>query len=171
MPEPLQRIAIVGPESTGKSTLARGLADYFQTRWVPEFARAYLEQIERPYAREDLLVIARAQRKMEEKLAPLAFRYLFCDTNLLVIRIWSEYKYGQCDPWILAHERLDRYALHLLTDIDLPWEEDPLREHPHARAELMSLYEHALMQAGVPYAKISGHAEERLRNALAALGR
>jgi NadR type nicotinamide-nucleotide adenylyltransferase len=166
----LRRIAIVGPESTGKSSLAGQLAAHHGEPWVAEYARAYLEGLGRPYQQEDLKAIAQGQLALEAQAEASARRFLFCDTNLLVIQIWSEFVYGSCDPWILAHRGLERYALHLLTDIDLPWEPDPLREHPHRREELFALYHQALEASGCPYAIVRGQQGARLEAALKALG-
>jgi NadR type nicotinamide-nucleotide adenylyltransferase len=165
----LQKIAIVGPESTGKSTLARQLASHFNTLWVPEFARKYIDQLNRPYQQADLLTIAQGQLQSEKEAALLARQYLFCDTNLLVIKIWSEDKFGSCDPLILQHLSLNTYALHLLTFPDLPWQADPQREDPHRLGELFGWYQAELEEAGVPFAVVKGQREERLQSALAAL--
>lgn len=164
-----QKIAIVGPESTGKSELSAWLATQLNTRWVPEFARNYLEQLEGPYERKDLLQIAKGQKALETQLLREVDQFLICDTNLLVIKVWSEFKYGQCDPWILRHMDLQSYAMHLLTDIDLPWQEDPLREHPHRREELMQIYLDELSHAGVPFAKITGTGLARFHQAWEAI--
>ncbi|MEO0473156.1 MAG: ATP-binding protein [Bacteroidota bacterium] len=163
----MKRIAIVGPESSGKSTLAKALAGQFLTAWAPEYARSYLDIIDRPYEEKDLLTIAKGQLALEETMATHANEWLFCDTNLLVIRIWAEYKYKRVDPWIVSHEGLDRYDLHVLTRPDIPWEDDPLREHPHHRDTLFPLYETALQEAKVPYVIISG--ENRLDQAVEAI--
>lgn len=165
----LRRIAIVGPESTGKSSLAAQLAAHYGEPWVAEYARAYLEGLGRPYRQDDLLHIAQGQLALEAAAAAQARHYLFCDTNLLVIQIWSEFVYGACHPWIRENRGLERYALHLLTDIDLPWEPDPLREHPHRREELLALYRQALDASGCPYRLIRGQQEARLAAALRAL--
>ena len=133
MSKDILKIAIVGPESTGKSSLAEQLAVHYNTLWVPEYARAYLDKLSHPYTESDLLDIARGQLAMESSLSKKASRYLFCDTNLHVIKIWSEYKYKRCHTEILRNLHNDNYALHLLTNIDLPWEYDPQREHPHLR--------------------------------------
>ena len=94
------RVAIVGPECTGKTDLARFLANQYHTAWVPEFARAYLETLNRPYTKEDLTTIATGQLSVENSIAQQANRIVFCDTNLLVVKIWSEFKYGSCAPEI-----------------------------------------------------------------------
>lgn len=165
------RIAIVGPESTGKSWLSAALAAHYRAPWVAEYARAYLDDLDRPYERADLWPIAQGQLALEEVAAADAQEWLFVDTNLLVIKIWSEFKYGVVDPRILNAMGLHRYALHLLTDIDLPWEEDPLREHPHARQALFGRYHQALVAAKVPFAVVNGSGESRLQSALSAIDR
>lgn len=152
----VRRIAIVGPESTGKTDLANFLANHYQTAWVPEFARAYLEHLGRPYTQADLLTIAQGQLQSENLLAERAKQFLFCDTNLIVIKIWSEFNYHSCDPSIITLLEQQSYDLHLLTDIDLPWEDDPLREHPDKRQELFDLYESELNSRHIPFVVIRG---------------
>lgn len=152
----VRRVAIVGPECTGKTDLARFLASHYQTAWVPEFARTYLETLARPYIKSDLTTIAAGQVQSESLLAEQANHFLFCDTNLVVIKIWSEFKYGSCDPAILTFMQQQKYDLHLLTDVDLPWEDDPLREHPHKRQELFNLYEAELKNAKTKFTIIRG---------------
>lgn len=155
------KIAIVGPESSGKSTLAAALAARFGAPWAPEFAREYLENLGRPYGPHDLPLIARGQLAAEalHKDSPL----LICDTNLLVIKVWSEFKYGFCDPEILENMHLQRYDLQLLTLPDIAWEPDPLREHPQHRQLLFDIYRRELEQAGAPFVYISGPHAQRLR--------
>jgi NadR type nicotinamide-nucleotide adenylyltransferase len=163
------RIAITGPESTGKSWLARHLAEYYQTCYVPEFAREYLNSIKRPYTYEDLAIIARGQMKAEDTLAPEANRVLFCDTDLSVLKIWSEVKYGKGHEWILSEHKRRQYSLHLLCNIDLPWEDDPLREHPAFRQELLDKYTSLLCQEDRRYTLIGGLGEQRLKQAIHAV--
>lgn len=163
-----KKIAIVGPESTGKSTLSRLLSEYFKAAWVPEYAREYLNKIGRSYQKNDLLRIAKQQVALEEK-AETSHDLVFCDTNLLVIKIWSEFKYGDCHPWILENIRQRFYDLHLLTNIDLPWQDDPQREHPHAREQLFNLYKNELEQMKVRYETIEGQHEKRLQQAIMAV--
>lgn len=165
----LKRIAIVGPECTGKTVLSRQLAQQYNTEWVPEFARQYLDQINRPYEQHDLLKIAKWQITLEDELALMAKDYLFCDTNLLVIKVWSEFKYGTCDAEILALLHKRSYDLHLLTNIDIPWEFDPQREHPHKREELFNIYESELQKLKVPYTIVSGSYDQRLQHATKAI--
>jgi NadR type nicotinamide-nucleotide adenylyltransferase len=165
MPDPL-KIAITGPESTGKSILAERLAEHYNSLWVPEFSRSFLENLGRPYVAKDILTIARGQLSHELQLQEKAYEYLFCDTDLIVTKIWSEYKYGTCDPWIIRNIAENRYYLYLLCDIDLPWIEDPLREHPHHRRELFNLFLRELATRRFPFRIISGIGESRLENAI-----
>lgn len=165
----VRRIAIVGPESTGKTDLARFLAGHYQTTWVPEFARVYLENLHRPYTKDDLLIIARGQIQSENALAKKANRLLFCDTNLVVIKIWSEFKYHTCDPEILTLMNDQKYDLHLLMDVDLPWEDDPLREHPDKRQELFDLYKAELENTQTNFTIIRGDYALRKESAIKAV--
>lgn len=160
------RIAIVGPESTGKSTLSAQLADRFNTLWVPEVARQYVADLERPYTADDILLISKQQMALEDAMAEKAREVLFCDTNLLVTKIWMLHAYQFCHPWILEQMQSRTYDLCLLTDIDLPWEPDPLREHPHLRQYLFDWYQKELEAMAVPYQLVSGTAEQRLELAV-----
>lgn len=162
----IRTIAITGPESTGKSILAAGLARHYKTVWVPEFAREYLESLGRTYREDDIFQIARGQLESEKSLRPAARDFLFCDTELLVIKIWSMVKYGRCHPWILKKLENHGYDLYLLCDIDLPWQYDPLREHPESRQFLFDFYTRELNAAGLPYAVVSGSGPGRLINAV-----
>jgi NadR type nicotinamide-nucleotide adenylyltransferase len=163
------KIAVTGPESTGKSVLSEQLAKHFGTVWVPEFARSYLDHLGRPYAEEDILIIAKGQLEREHSLECNADHYLFCDTELIVTKIWSEVKYNRCDPWILDNISRNRYDLFLLCDIDLPWVDDPQREHPHYRKQLYDLYYNELSGRKFPFRVIRGYGDERLKNALVAI--
>lgn len=155
------KIAIVGPECTGKSELAEYLAKSFDNAWVEEYARTYLNNLKRPYNETDLLRIAKGQIELEEKLATKAKQVLICDTNLLVIKIWSEFKYGRCDKEILNLIDAQSYDLHLLTNTDVPWEADNQREHPHRREELYEIYERELQSRNIRYIEISGTRAQR----------
>jgi len=166
---PIKKIAITGPESTGKSVLAAELAKHYNTVWVPEYAREYLGGIQRPYEQQDLVKIAKGQLKSEAEFLKLAGKILFCDTDLTVIKIWSEYKYKSCDPWILENHISHSYDLHILCNIDLPWTPDPLREHPKQRKRLFELYIEEFEHAGFPYVIISGSGKERSGNAIKAI--
>lgn len=165
------KVVVIGPESTGKSTLSGQLAAHYQTMWVPEYARQYLEALSRPYEQSDLLHIAKGQLAQEDQLAAQANRLLICDTDLHVIKVWSEHKYGNCDPEILQIIQDRKYDLYLLTYIDIPWEEDPQREHPDPamREYFYNVYRELVMASGVPWVEIRGSLEERIASAIAAV--
>ena len=167
-----KRIAIVGPESTGKSTLAEKLAKHFAEPWVPEVAREYLEKLDRPYAYEDLHQIGRQQMQLEDKLAGEAKSYLFCDTDLRVIQVWSQHRYGKVDPWVLEELARRTYDLILLCATDLPWKADPLREHPdlEMRQQFFEIYQQLSQASGFPWVLISGDTAQRLSTAIQAVG-
>ncbi len=166
-----KRILILGHESTGKSTLAAALAAYFQEPWVPEVAREYLEKLDRPYAYEDLLQIGKQQMQLEDELARGAKNYLFCDTDLRVIRVWSQHRFGKVDPWVLEELERRTYALILLCATDLPWQADPLREHPdlEIREQLFDQYLEITQQSGFSFQLISGDASARLITSVEAI--
>jgi NadR type nicotinamide-nucleotide adenylyltransferase len=165
----LIKIAVTGPESTGKSMLARQLAAHYHTLWVPEYARHYLQQLGRNYVFDDILHIAQQQQKSQQAFEELSSGLLFSDTELLVTKIWCEVKYDRCHEWINENLQQQNFDLYLLTDIDLPWEYDALREHPHQREMLFELYRKALEKYRFPYTVISGIGEQRLRNAAEAV--
>jgi len=166
----IRRIAIVGPESTGKSTLAEQLAKHYNTVFIPEYAREYIAKLNRPYTLEDIIIISKTQVELEEVMAAKANKILICDTNLLVTKIWAEHKYKQCPQWILDNLKQRHYDVYLLCNIDIPWQADPQREHPHLREELFSIYKNELDKQSTPYAIISGLNEARLKNAVEAIG-
>ena len=165
----VKKVAVVGPESTGKSTLSAALADHYQTVWAPEYARGYLDQLMIPYDQRDLIKIAHGQLRLEDEWAMSAKGLLICDTNLVVIKIWSEFKFGECNEEIIKKMQSRKYDLHLLTDIDLPWEPDPLREHPDKRQEIFKLYEAELKMQNVPYTIIRGRDDQRLSSSIQAV--
>lgn len=163
------RIAVTGPESTGKSWLSEQLARHYSTLYVPEYAREYVDSLDRPYRREDILAIAREQVRREEEAAERTRGYLFCDTDLIVSKIWELYKYGSCEPWLLNEIQKNRYDLYLLCDIDLPWEADPQREYPHKRRFFLDWFRRELEGYAFPYRIISGLKQERLQHAIQAI--
>jgi nicotinamide riboside kinase len=162
------RIALTGPESSGKSALAAWLAARWHTAWVPEFAREYLMARPTPneYSLADLEAIARGQIAAEARLAAAlpSGAPLFCDTDLVVVLIWAEERFGTCPAWLRA-AALDpkTYRGRLLLHPDLPWEPDPLREAPDPadRARLFDRYRTTLLAAGLPFTEISGIGEAR----------
>lgn len=169
LPSKLIKIAMYGPESTGKTTLSQQLAEEFNTVWIPEFAREYLQdkwnskneicQI------EDIVPIAIGQVKLENEALSKASNYLFCDTNLMVTKVFSEIYYGNCNSKIDKAAKKHKYDLFFLTDIDVPWEKDDLRDLPQGRENTLAIFEKALIDADKPFIKISGNKEVRFEKA------
>ncbi|WP_276497826.1 ATP-binding protein [Pontibacter litorisediminis] len=157
------KIAITGPESTGKSTLAQQLAARYRTVWVPEYARSYVGNLGRPYTLEDIENIARGQLALERELQQQASGVLFADTDMLVLKIWSEHAFGHCPAWIQEQLQRQDYNLCLLMGVDLPWEPDPLREHPHLRQYFYEWYKRELEALQMPFVEIHGQQQERLQ--------
>jgi nicotinamide riboside kinase len=160
------RIAVTGPESTGKSELSRELANRLGATLVEEYAREYLESLNRPYILEDLSVIAEEQCARWQKAIDSGASILIADTEMTVIRIWSEFVFGVVPEKIVELQRVQAFDFYLLCDIDLPWVEDPLREHPFHRGELMDRYLMEINRAAYPYAVVRGVDKHRLTNAL-----
>jgi nicotinamide riboside kinase len=162
----MKKIAITGPESTGKSSLAQFLSIDFNLPLVKEFARDYLVSKPQGYqcSFEEISYIAAMQMKMEDELSE-KYNLIICDTDILVCKIWQEYVFGYCDPNIEAAFRNRDYALFLLCDADIPWEFDPLRSNPNDRGDIFNLYKNALEKASKPFKIISGHGEQRNKNA------
>ena len=169
-----RRIVILGPESTGKSTLCQQLAKHYDTTWVPEYAREHLLKHGMSYTYDDLLSIARRQLAQEDEMAASAPRGLiFVDTDMYVMKVWCEFVFGKCHQWILDRIAERKYALYLLCDIDLPWQQDGLREYPdlNSRIKLFHIYKDNLINQPVPWKIVSGSNEERLRTAVDAVNR
>jgi nicotinamide riboside kinase len=191
----MRKIAIVGPESSGKTTLCKALAAHYDAPWVEECARGYLTNQNSQYEEQDLMAIAALQHDIEvfeEKrawdrhvatFAHLAsdhdpteenrsMRYpemplLLCDTDMITVRIWSEEKYGRCDPELVKLTEEWPYDYWLLCRPDIPWEPDPLRENPHDRDRLFTVYERMLRDLSKPFSVIEGDRATRMRKATA----
>ena len=165
-PSSVKKVAVIGPECTGKSDLSAYLATYFKTEWVPEYARGYMNKLVRPYVQSDLTTIAHGQLRIEDEFARDSNNVLICDTNLYVIKVWSEFKFGSCSEEILNQIATRKYDLYLLTNIDIPWEDDPQREHPHQRQELYDIYLREMKNQPVPFIEIKGEREARQKMAV-----
>lgn len=170
----IKRVAVTGPESTGKSRLCKELALHYNTAYVPEYAREYIDGLQPDYTQNDILQIARGQLERENLMADKVERMqvrplLFCDTELIVNKIWSLHRFQDCHPWILENIKSKKYDLVLLCDVDLPWEPDPQREHPHLRRFFFDWYQRELVHYGFNYCIVSGQAHVRLQNAIEAV--
>lgn len=169
-----RRIVILGPESTGKSTLTEQLANHYNTAWVPEYARDHLNRHGMNYTYDDLLTIARRQLILEDEVVESAKRgMVFIDTDMYVMKIWCEFGFGRCHQWILDKIAERRYTLYLLCNVDLPWHKDGLREYPdfESRHKLFHIYKDNMINQHVPWKLISGSDEERLNTAIDAVNR
>lgn len=189
----MKKIVIIGPESTGKSTLCEQLAAHYNTLWCPEYAREYLLKHGTNYSFEDLLTIAKGQLALEEKYiesvlssreseiktnglqnADSRFRtqdsLLFIDTDMYVMKVWCEFVFGSCHRFILDQIVKRKYDLYLLCNVDLPWVKDELREYPdlETRSRLYLIYKDILINQSVPWVDVSGNYDERLRKAIIA---
>lgn len=167
----VKRICIFGPESTGKSTLAKDLAAHFQTVHVPEFARQWLDPKGGVCEASDIPVIARGQAASEAALARQANRVLFCDTDALTTTIWSEVLFGHCPEDVHTAATQSRYDMTLLLDVDVPWVDDSQRFLPHTRREFFERCRLALEFHHRPYVVISGTWAERFQQACTVVGR
>lgn len=160
------KIAITGPESTGKSTLSAQLAGAYNTVWVPEYAREYLSNLNQPYTFQDIEIIASMQLKNGKEMLNKANKFLFYDTHLIILKVWFLFLYKDYPKWIDDELRKKEIDLFLLCNYDLPWEPDPLRENGgEMRRILFNIYRNEIEYYGYPYYIITGKAEERFLNA------
>jgi NadR type nicotinamide-nucleotide adenylyltransferase len=167
----VKKVCVIGPECTGKTELSKFLAGHFKTSCVDEYARAYLNKLGKTYNQADLTKIAHGQLRMEDEWLNESNKIMICDTNLIVIKVWSEHKYGNCDKEILEKLAERKYDLYLLTNIDIPWQDDPQREHPDKREHFWNIYKKEVEQTKVPFVEISGDRETRRKIAIEAINK
>jgi NadR type nicotinamide-nucleotide adenylyltransferase len=165
----IKKIAIVGPESTGKSTMSAFLAKHYQTIWVPEFARGYCEKLTEQPTWQDEINMFYGQLTLEDELLPEANKILICDTTFITVKIWSDQMFGRSPQEVLDELPKHPYDLYLLLNIDLPWEEDPLRDFPDMREHFMDVWYKELQALNARYVVISGTGTERYNSAVAAI--
>jgi NadR type nicotinamide-nucleotide adenylyltransferase len=185
----LKKIVAIGPESTGKSSLCKQLAEHYHTLWCPEYAREYLTVHGMKYNYENLLTIAKGQIALEENHTQLAvgtlqsanadqsdsdsstITPLFIDTDMYVMKVWCEFVFGECHQYILDEIDKRKYDLYLLCNIDLPWVRDELREYPleGPRQELYTIYKNIMENQSTPWIDISGDYQQRLQAAIDAV--
>lgn len=160
------RIAVVGPESTGKSTIAERLARHFDTVCVPEYAREYCRHLNREYTLQDEMNMFYGQLALERSLVPLAKNnILICDTMFLTIKVWCDHLFGSTPQEVIDTLKTQTYDLYLLMDIDLPWQDDPLRDFPDLRQHFMQVWHRELQAIDARYEVISGVGEKRFEHA------
>jgi NadR type nicotinamide-nucleotide adenylyltransferase len=165
----VKKIVIIGPESTGKSSLCTQLAKHFNGDCVPEYAREYLREHGRDYSYDDLLKIAQGQVALEDQTASSTSKdIMFLDTDMNVMRVWCEFVFGKCHDWILNQLATREYDFYLLCRNDLPWEKDDLREYPdeETREKLFRIYYDIMLNQEVPFAIVEGNHESRFKLAV-----
>ncbi len=177
--EKTRKIVVIGPESTGKSTLCQQLAEHYNTTWCPEYAREYLLKHGMDYSYDDLLTIAKGQIALEEKSlsylkslqSSRKSRLFFIDTDMYVMKVWCEFVFGKCHPFIIDEIKKRKYDLYLLYNVDLPWVKDELREYPdiERRQKLYNIYKTIMTNQTVPWVDINGNYAERLKKAVTAV--
>lgn len=168
----IKKIVITGPESTGKTTLCMQLAKQYNSVYIPEYARFYVENLNRKYTYEDIEHIARKQVTLEKEFVSKANSYLFYDTYLIITKIWFVWCYEQYPKWVdeeIANGEID---LFLLLNTDIQWEKDLIRENNgENRQKLFELYKNELEKFHKNYIIINGIGQERFRNALNAINK
>ena len=175
----LIKIVVIGPESTGKSSLCEELAQHYQTEWCPEFAREWLLTNNKQYDYNDLLTIAKGQVALEDEYGESLLHSnseknklpLFIDTDMYVMKVWCEFVFSQCHSFILDQIAARKYELYLLCNTDLPWVKDELREYPdlETRQHLYHMYRDIMVNQSTKWVDISGDYNERLQKAIAAV--
>jgi NadR type nicotinamide-nucleotide adenylyltransferase len=173
-PEKIIKIVVIGPESTGKSTLCEALASHFHTIWCREYAREYLLQNGTDYSYDDLLTIAKGQLKLEdEAMVTIASKHqqssvLIIDTDMYVMKVWCEFVFGKCHQFILDEIVKRKYDGYLLCKPDLPWTKDELREYPdlETREKLYHHYRDLLIEQNTPWFEVKGTGQERIQSAI-----
>lgn len=167
----LSRIVITGPESTGKTELARELAAKLGTVWIPEYARYYVENLHRPYTYDDVVQIARYQVAQESEYGlKMGNGVLIFDTWLIITKVWFDLVFGKCPDWVIDHIRSSKIDLFLVCDTDLPWIADPVRENGgEKREQLIQLYCQEITSFGFKFEIVNGIGPPRTENAIKAL--
>lgn len=165
-PRKIIRIALIGPESTAKSTLSESLAKHYDTVWVKEYSREYLSKFNGKYKLDDILKIAEVQLLQEQELLSSANKFIFSDTELIISKVWCEDVFNTCPEWIIKNIKEYKYDLYLLTYPDLRWQKDSVRENPNRRYFFFNWYERELIKINAAYSIIRGAGPVRLQNAI-----
>lgn len=169
----INRIVITGPESTGKTELAHALAHKLDAIWIPEYARQYVENLDRPYNYDDVVQIARYQIAQEaEYTSKIGKGILIFDTWLIITKVWFDLVFGKCPEWVSDHIRSSKIDLFLVCDTDLPWIADPVRENGgEKRDQLFQMYCNEIRSFGFNFETVSGFGDKRTGNGMAALSK
>lgn len=166
---PLIKIAVVGPESTGKSTITQALAKHFKTFWVPEYARYYCEALIEPCTLQDEINMFHGQVALEKAVEALVENgLLFCDTTFLTVKIWSDYQLGETPQVVLDTLKKQQYDFYILLKNDIPWEDDPLRDFKGMSDYFMDVWRKELNSLNANYLEVGG-LENRIENAIHAV--
>ncbi|MEA3445583.1 MAG: ATP-binding protein [Bacteroidota bacterium] len=165
----IRKIVITGAESTGKTELAKGLAEHYNSVWVPEFARQYIETLNRPYNYHDVELIAKKQILSEEKIKEKAHDIIFYDTWLIITKIWFSEVYKKVPSWLNQHIEKSNIDLFLVCENDIAWIPDPVRENRDKRGFLQSLYIEEIEKLKRPWELIKGNGKLRFDNAIRAI--
>jgi NadR type nicotinamide-nucleotide adenylyltransferase len=163
----MKQIVIIGGESTGKTTLANALSVHYGATWIPEFARTYLTNLNRPYEEKDLLNIAQGQVQAMKDSQAIPTEIVFYDTDLRVIQVWSEDKYQRCDAFILKQIAQTKIDAFIITSPDIEWTFDPLREHPlpSQRTYFFTWYLELVLSSQIPFCVVKGSHDQRMQQA------
>jgi NadR type nicotinamide-nucleotide adenylyltransferase len=168
-PQHLKRVAVLGAESTGKTSLARSLALRFQTVWVPEYTREFMRVTHDEFQVSDIEKTVREQLAQEERLINNANQFIFIDSELIMAHVCCVDVFGKCPKWIEEEMSTHRYDLYLLTANDLPWMPDPARMNAQRRDYFFNWYKRELDSHQLPYEIVTGRYEARLLSAINAI--
>lgn len=166
----MYKVAIIGPESTGKSALAEKLADFYHSVWVPEYARGYIENLNQPYTFDDVMQIAKHQIEEEKAFENQSTHpFVFFDTELIITKVWFEYVYKEVPSFLKERLQKGFFDLYLLCEPDIPWEADSVRENGDNRDFFFNWYQKEIENLNKPFIKIHGLGDDRLQNAITAI--
>ena len=165
------KVVLYGPESSGKTTITKKLSEHYNCLWVKEYARDFLQKKwdneKKICELQDIIPIAKGQMELENRLVKKSSKIIICDTDLLETMVYSEtYFDGYCDANLKNYAINNTYSLYLLTNIDIPWVKDDLRDRPKKREEMFEAFEKALIKNKKPYVLISGNLEQRIKTAI-----
>ncbi len=163
----IKKIAVIGPESTGKTVICQQLAQHYNTVFVPEYARTYFDEHDiNNYNTDDLEIIAKKQLELEKEYLPKANNIMICDTSLITIKIWSSHIFNTVPKYIASNIKPNDYDLYLITNNDIPWVADPQRRNEDLREHLFKWNKHELQKMNAEYKIIKGTGDARLQNAI-----